>query len=129
VQFRDAREAGYEVVINLAPDGLESSLAGEAELLRSLGFEYYHIPVPWNDPKLEYLEQFERIMLETSGKRTLVHCQANYRVTVFFACHAMARLGWSEEQANALVGRVWLTPKIENEEVWRDLLGSARQRI
>jgi len=39
-QFRDAQTAGYAVVVDLAPDGLETSLPGEAELLRGLGMEY-----------------------------------------------------------------------------------------
>jgi len=127
-QFRNAQKSGYEVVINLAPDGLESSLPGEAELLASLGIDYYQIPVPWTDPRLEHLEQFEKLMAKTSGKKALIHCQANYRVTVFFTCYAMARLGWSAEQADALLERVWHTPKIESEETWQAFVASARQR-
>ena len=93
-QLRDARAAGYEVVINLAPDGLESSLPGEDELLASLGIEYHHIPFAWTASHLDQLEQFEKLMLETAGRMTLIHCKANYRVTAFFASYAVTRLGW-----------------------------------
>lgn len=127
-KFRDARKAGYEVVINLAPDGLESSLPGEDELLTSLGIEYHHIPVAWSAPHLDQLEQFEELMLETSGRMTLIHCQANYRVTAFFASYATAKLGWDHEQADALIERVWLTPRIEAEATWKAFVAEARRR-
>src|SRR4051794_14212759 len=35
-EFQDARNAGYDLVINLAPDGLATSLADEATLLESM---------------------------------------------------------------------------------------------
>lgn len=127
-QFHDARKAGYEVVINLAPDGLESSLPGEDKLLATLGIEYHHIPVAWNAPRLDQLDEFEELMLETSGRMTLIHCQANYRVTAFFASYATARLEWDNEQADALIGRVWHTPRIEMEDTWKTFVADARRR-
>lgn len=127
-QFREAKQAGYEVVINLAPDGLDTSLADEAEILRSLGIEYHHIPVAWNDPKLDQLEAFETLMTAAKGRRTLVHCQANYRVTAFFALYA-ARLGWSEEDSDALVDRIWSSrPGFEMDDTWKGFIAAARGR-
>ena len=127
-QFRRAREAGYEVVINLAPDGLDTSLPEQAELLSSLGIEYHHIPVPWSEPRLDHLEQFEALMMATQGRRTLVHCQANYRVTAFFALHA-AKLGWSEEACDALVDRIWSSrPGFQMDDTWKGFIAAARQR-
>jgi len=127
-QFRDARKAGYEVVINLASDGLVSSLPGEDELLASLGVEYHHIPVAWNAPHLDQLQEFEELMLENSGRMTLIHCQANYRVTAFFASFATAKLGWNHDQADALIERVWQNPRIQMEDTWMAFVAAARQR-
>ncbi len=127
-QFRQVRQAGYEVVINLAPDGLETSLPAQAELLAELGFEYHHIPVAWNDPKLRQLEEFEAVMTAAEGRRTLIHCQANYRVTAFFALYA-AKLGWSEAQSDALIDRIWSSrPGFQMDETWKGFIAAARRR-
>ena len=128
-QFRAARHAGYEVVINLAPDGLDTSLEGEKELLHDLGIEYFHIPVPWNDPKISQLEQFEEVMQSVEGRRTLVHCQANFRVTAFYTIYAVSRLGWSEERADALIDQIWTSrPEFQMDDTWKDFIAAARRR-
>lgn len=128
-QFREARDAGYEIVINLAPDGLETSLPGEDVLLDTLGIEYYHIPVAWADPQLAQLEQFEALMGSVAGRRTLVHCQANYRVTAFFAMYATAKLGWDDEQADTLIDRIWKSrADFQMDETWKSFIAAARSR-
>ena len=126
-QFRSARDAGYEVVINLAPDGLETSLPEEKELLRSLGIDYHQIPVAWTEPRLDQLQQFEELMAAIAGRRTLIHCQANYRVTAFFALYATAKLGWNDEQADALISRIWISHQID--DTWKGFIAAARQRL
>lgn len=128
-QFRAARDAGYDVVVNLAPDGLETSLPDESGLLRTLGFDYHHIPVPWNEPNLDQFERFAAVMDATAGRRILVHCQANYRVTAFFAAYAASRLGWSDERADALVDRIWASqPGFAMDDNWKAFLAAARRR-
>lgn len=128
-QFRDAREAGYEVVVNLAPDGLESSLPEEEHLLREIGFEYHHIPVPWDNPSLEHLFEFEQVMTSIEGRATLVHCQANFRVTAFYAAYATAKLGWPQHKADTLIERIWASrPDFEMDDNWKRFLSDARHR-
>jgi uncharacterized protein (TIGR01244 family) len=128
-QFREAREAGYEIVINLAPDGLETSLPDEGKLLEALGIEYHHIPVAWAEPRLEQLEQFEALMDSVAGRPTLIHCQANYRVTAFFAMYATFKLGWEDERADALIDRIWAArADYQMDENWKNFIAAARQR-
>jgi len=128
-QFHDARKAGYDAVINLAPNGLATSLPDEQELLEALGIEYHHIPVPWSAPQIEQLELFEASLEALRGRRTLIHCQANYRVTAFFAIYATSKLGWSEEQADALIARVWESqPDFQMDDIWRSFIATARER-
>lgn len=128
-QFRAVRDAGYEVVINLAPDGLETSLADERGLLESLGIDYHQIPVAWAAPRLAELEAFEDLMSRVGGRRTLSHCQANYRVTVFFALYAEARRGWSRAQGDALIASIWESrPGYRMDETWKGLVADARAR-
>jgi uncharacterized protein (TIGR01244 family) len=125
-QFADARDAGYDLVINLAPDGLQTSLPDQAQLLASLGIDYAHIPVAWADPRREQLADFIALMEEAKGRRMLIHCQANFRVTAFYALYAMARLGWSRARAQALIDRVWTSrPGFTMDDRWRQFIAEA----
>lgn len=127
-QFHRAREAGYEVVINLAPDGLDTSLPEERALLGELGIEYHHLPVAWSEPRLDQLEEFTTLMDEAVGRRTLIHCQGNYRVTVFFALYAAARRGWTEAEGDALIDRIWTSrPGFRMDDTWKAFIAAARQ--
>ena len=127
-QFGELREAGYEAVVNLAPDGLDTSLPDEAALVRGLGMEYHHIPVPWTEPSRAQLDQFAALMDRLAGRRVLIHCQGNYRVTAFYALYATSRLGWSADQADVLINRIWTShPGFEMDETWRGFIAEARE--
>ncbi len=126
-QLHAARDEGYEVVINLAPEQADNALPGERELLRSLGIEYHNIPVAWTDPRIDQLREFEALMDASIGRRTLVHCAANFRVTVFFALYARAKLGWSGDRCDALIRRIWATePDYEMDATWKAFIAAAR---
>jgi protein tyrosine phosphatase (PTP) superfamily phosphohydrolase (DUF442 family) len=129
IQFRDAQTAGYGVVINLAPDGLETSLPNEEALLKSINIEYHHIPVDWKNPSLDDLDKFIAVMENSSGRK-LIHCQANFRVTAFYSLYAMDKLGWSAQQAQTLMDRVWTTrPGFEMDNAWKKFIDEASYRI
>jgi protein tyrosine phosphatase (PTP) superfamily phosphohydrolase (DUF442 family) len=128
-QFRAARAAGYDVVINLAPDGLPTSLPDEAGLLAELGIAYHHIPVPWAAPDLTQLDRFCAVMETVAGSQKLIHCQANFRVTAFYALYAMAKLGWSRAQAEELIDRIWSSrPGFQMDEIWQAFVGAGMAR-
>ena len=88
--------AGYEAVINLhiSPD-----LPDEGDVVRSLGMEYVHIPVPWEHPARDHLERFFEAMDARRGQRLFVHCAANMRVSAFMALYRVQRLGWPQDRA------------------------------
>ena len=106
-QIRAAAEEGLQVVINLATIDPRYSLDDEGGLAQSLGLEYHHIPVVWERPTPADFEAFVAVMRQTQGKRKLIHCAANYRVTAFYSLYAMQELGWSAEQAAALRAIMW----------------------
>jgi protein tyrosine phosphatase (PTP) superfamily phosphohydrolase (DUF442 family) len=106
-QLADARDEGYRVVVNLAPDDAPGALPDESRTVRDLGLAYHHLPVPWDDPRPEHFVAFTRVMDGIGDEKVLVHCAANYRVTAFYSRYAMKRSGWTEEQADALMARVW----------------------
>jgi uncharacterized protein (TIGR01244 family) len=124
-QFEDIRRAGFEVVINLGLTGTDYAQQNEAGLVRNLGMKYVHIPVIWENPTLENLDEFTSTMEEHQGKPLFVHCAANMRVSVFMALYRILHLGWDRELAMEDVRRIW-----EPNECWdqfiREVLGSDR---
>jgi uncharacterized protein (TIGR01244 family) len=91
--------SGYQVVINLGLLGEPYSLPDERGVVAALGLEYVHIPVVWEQPTQDDLEQFFAAMDAHEGKKVFVHCAANMRVSAFLALYRVVRLGWPVEQA------------------------------
>jgi protein tyrosine phosphatase (PTP) superfamily phosphohydrolase (DUF442 family) len=52
-QFASIKQAGYELVINLALPTSSNALPNEKEIVESQGMQYVHIPVIWENPTLE----------------------------------------------------------------------------
>lgn len=106
-QLRDAAAEGFTAVINLAPTNPPYTPADEGGLARALGMAYYYIPVDWNKPTDADFTAFEQAMSATAGRRTLIHCAANFRVTAFYTLYAQKHLGLSAAEADALRDRIW----------------------
>ena len=114
-QLEDAARQGVKVVINLAlHDDPRYSLRDEAGSVRELGMDYVHIPVQFPAPTEADLRAFFGAMDAHKGKKTLVHCAANYRVTAFIGLYRVIREGWSLEKAFEPMRSVW-----EPDEVWK----------
>jgi protein tyrosine phosphatase (PTP) superfamily phosphohydrolase (DUF442 family) len=121
-QLREVAAEGFEVVINLGLLDPRYCLPDEAGLVQSLGLEYHHIPVNFQAPQLENLQQFFWRMNAVQGKKVFVHCAANKRVTSFMALYGEARLGWSREKGNDFMRRIW-----QPDEAWASLIALVRQ--
>jgi protein tyrosine phosphatase (PTP) superfamily phosphohydrolase (DUF442 family) len=118
-QLRDAAEQGVQVVINLALHDIQNALPEEEKLVRSLGMTYINIPVDWNNPTQENLNEFLDAMDAHREEKVLVHCEANYRATAFPALYRILRLGWKPEDALDVMHQIW------NEEkypVWKKFI-------
>jgi len=122
-QMKDVARAGFDIVVNLGLLDPRYCLADEAGLAESLGMTYLHVPVDFAAPRLEDLDQFFDVMQLSRGKKVFAHCAANYRVSSFVALYGEATLGWSAEEADAHIRRVW-TPN----ETWSNFIDAARQR-
>lgn len=123
-QLADVAADGYEVVVNLGLLGQDYSLADEAGLAASLGLEYHHIPVDFTAPRMDDVRRFLAVMDASAGRRTFVHCAANYRATSFVALYGQARLGWSPGEADACARQFW-----EPNDTWRELARRARAEL
>lgn len=88
-QVSDIAAAGVQVVINLALPASERALADEDKLVESLGMTYINIPVEWERPAGQNLDDFMKVMKAHEESKILVHCQANYRATGFY--HSLPR--------------------------------------
>lgn len=106
-QLEAVRDAGYEVVINLLPAGVDGALPGEAEAVRSLGMEYAHIPVVWSAPTRKDLTRFFAALDERRERKVFVHCLLNMRVTAFVFLYRVLREGAPVEEARAIMRPVW----------------------
>jgi protein tyrosine phosphatase (PTP) superfamily phosphohydrolase (DUF442 family) len=120
-QLREVASAGYRVDINLGLLDPRYCLPDEAGLAGSLGMRYHHIPVQFDAPTRADFELFATVMDANAVEKTFVHCAANYRVSAFVALYGELRLGWTRDQADAHIRKVW-----EPDETWSRLLLECR---
>lgn len=125
-QLRALAAGGCLTVVNLAPATSRGALPDEGELVRSLGMAYHLIPVAWDRPTEEDFQAFDSVMLDLPPGLALLHCMANYRVTAFYGLHALKHLGWTPEQADALMAPIW---KGESYPAWQTLIARLREQI
>jgi len=106
-QFTAIRDAGYTVVINLAVPTSEGAIANEREIVESLGMQYFHIPVVWDNPTIEDFNQFSNVMQAHSDQSVFVHCAKNMRVSAFVYLYRRSHQNMSEEEARADLNKIW----------------------
>jgi len=106
-QFKDFVAGKFDVVINLGLLDTKYALENEKKLILSLGMEYHHIPVVFEDPQLNELLLFIAHMNQNAGKKILVHCAANYRASAFLGLYLFAKENLLEEDLDDFVEDVW----------------------
>ena len=119
-QLRTLVDEGYQVVVNLGLMDPRYCLPDEAGLVQANGMEYHHIPVEFGAPQRADLAAFFDVMDHHAGRKVMVHCAANYRVTCFVALYAQARWGWTPQRCDAYIGRIW-----KPDATWRAFIDSA----
>ncbi len=118
-QFKQIAEAGVQVVINLALKTSRGAVENEETLVASLGMQYIHIPVIWENPTQQDLNDFFSAMEAHKDQHVFVHCQANYRASSFIMLYRVQRLGWKKEDAVAVMERMW---NPEDFPVWQKFI-------
>jgi protein tyrosine phosphatase (PTP) superfamily phosphohydrolase (DUF442 family) len=112
-QLRAVAADGFTAVINLVPDGDPLGLDEEADLARSLGLKYVHVPVEFSAPVESDLLKFFEAMEAHRHEKLLMHCTGSRRVTTFLGLYRMLRLDWDREHAFALMHEIW-----DPDETW-----------
>ena len=105
-QFRAVAEAGFQRVIFLAFNDHKNAVKNEDRIARSAGLEFVHIPVTWDAPTRDDFDTFGAVM--RANERTLVHCEVNFRASVFGFLYQVIYLGTPVEEAWALLTRIWI---------------------
>ena len=107
-QFGLIRDAGFNTVINLAPNSiLENSLVNERAVLKTLGMKYIHIPVDFKKPTEEDFEKFLNSLQNVADDKIWVHCAANMRVSAFTYRYRCTVLREDEKVADRDLQKIW----------------------
>jgi len=106
-QFGAIKDAGYQVVINLAMPTSTHALPNEADIVAELGMDYIHIPVVWKNPTPADLERFFAAMDSHQGQKVFVHCGMNMRVSSFILLYRVIRQGVPLETARQALSKIW----------------------
>lgn len=111
------REAGFDVVINLALPTSDNAISSEGELVSAQGMTYIHLPVKFDAPQSEDFARFSRIMDACQNQRVFVHCAANMRVSAFMFLYRLQQREVTRDAAELDLRRIW-----EPDEVWRKFI-------
>ena len=116
-QFAAIKESGYQVVVNLALPDSKNALPHEQEIVESLGMKYFHIPVVWENPTLDDIARFFKIVEAIADKPLFVHCAANMRVSAFMYLYRRIHESVNEEQAKRDLHQIWIP-----NETWQNFI-------
>ena len=100
--------AGYDRVIFLAFTNHPEAVAHEDDVVRGLGLQFIHIPVEWESPSLEDFAAFAAVMQTFGSGRTLVHCEVNFRASVFGFLYQVLYEGADVDEAMSLMQSIWV---------------------
>ena len=106
-QLIGLKQAGYDMVINLAPPDALGSIENESSLVTRSGITYVNIPVDWNDPQLNDFDLFSDILDISGHRHILVHCQVNRRASLFTFLYRVVHEHADADQEYEKVTSIW----------------------
>ena len=116
-QFPLLAESGFQRVVYIAFTDNPGALADEDRVVKGLGMEYMHIPVDFTAPLPADFYAFADSMNRQPEKKTLLHCQVNYRASAFSFLYRVIYEDVSVAAAKADLNSVW-----QPNAVWRDFI-------
>lgn len=106
-QIKQLSEAGFERVVYIAFANSKGAIPDEDQLVRDLGMDYFQVPVVWDAPKASDFRLFAAAMQSAPDKKTLLHCQANYRASAFAFLYRVLYRDVPVAEAKADMNSVW----------------------
>ena len=116
-QFSAIKDSGYQTVVNLALPTSTNALPDEKQVVENLGMQYVHIPVVWENPTLEDLEQFFSVIEANADKKIFVHCAANMRVSAFMYLYRRIHDRMTDEETKKYLYQIW-----QPNETWQKFI-------
>ncbi len=111
------KAAGFERIVYIAFSNSGKALANEDVLVKELGMDYVHIPVTWDQPTAADFYAFAGALQRLRDRKTLLHCQVNYRASAFSFLYRVLYDDVPIAKAKADMNTVW-----EPNETWRKLI-------
>jgi protein tyrosine phosphatase (PTP) superfamily phosphohydrolase (DUF442 family) len=108
------RDNGFERIIYIAFTNSGNAFADEDQVVKKLGMDYVQIPVDWENPTLSDFYAFAGSMQTGPKKRTLLHCQVNYRASAFSFLYRVIYQDVPVADAKRDMNSVW-----QPDETWR----------
>ncbi len=118
-QLEQLKSEGFERIIYIAFSNSGDAFADEDVIVKELGMEYVHIPVIWDEPSVSDFYAFADVMKRYPDKKSLLHCQVNYRASAFSFLYRVIYQDVSVTTAKADMNSVW-----QPNETWRELIFS-----
>lgn len=118
-QIELLKSEGFERIIYIAFSDSGKAFANEDVIVKKHGMEYIHIPVIWDNPTASDFYAFADVMQRYPDKKSLLHCQVNYRASAFSFLYRVLYLDVPVAEAKADMNSVWQT-----DETWRNLIFS-----
>lgn len=107
-EFTLIKEAGYQLVVNLALPDSPNALTHEKEIVESQEMEYIYIPVVWEKPTFDNVKDFFQVMEANTNKKVFVHCAANKRVSAFMYLYRHLCKGVNDTEAKKDLHKIWI---------------------
>jgi protein tyrosine phosphatase (PTP) superfamily phosphohydrolase (DUF442 family) len=116
-QLSAVADAGFERVVYLAFTDHETSLENEDRHVKDLGMEFAQIPIDWDAPQVSDFYMFAGLMQGGPAKKTLVHCQVNFRASAFSFLYRVVYEDVPVDEAKDDMNSVWVP-----DDTWRQLI-------
>ena len=116
-QLEAVREAGFERVVYIAFSNSRGAIADEDAIVKELGMDYVQVPVIWDAPTKSDFYAFAGAMQREPDRKTLLHCQANFRASAFAFLYRVIYQGVPVAEAKADMNDVW-----QPNDTWRQLI-------
>jgi len=116
-QLQLLKDAGFERIVYIAFSNSRNAFAGEDVAVKDLGMDYIHIPVIWDRPTAADFYAFAGVMERAPERKTLLHCQVNYRASAFSFLYRVLYRDVPVAAAKADMNTVW-----QPDATWRALI-------
>jgi protein tyrosine phosphatase (PTP) superfamily phosphohydrolase (DUF442 family) len=116
-QFELLKKEGFKRVVYIAFANSKGAISDEDQVVKELGMHYAQVPVIWDAPTKADFNAFAAVMQSAPEKKTLLHCQANYRATAFAFLYRVIYLDVPLAAAKSDMNTIW-----KPDGVWRDLI-------